>query len=596
MHSVKSDSSRLVDDDPGARGGAGAGSPIGGGSHGTARTWLLSILFAAVLARAYAVPDRYYFNDTDEAAYLMGGTNVLEGLPPLYHYAFAGPETWVGLVYAAGLSARYYFLPTTEELQVPRAVRPFVAVNHAIFDIYRDLSGLRLTYVVLSMLLSLAAVAAGFKYGQRRGGVAGAVLVGGLVALLPVLVAHSAAAKPYSAAWSCVIIAAYLAAESGERSRWWAASAIFLGLAVSSRVEMLGVVPVFILCEIWPRRASMRDFGARTIKYVAILMATLMVVAPWSLTNLMGNLRAIATIRLGPPPGRPPGVGQLLWDVGWVNALGLPIVLLLAAWVLALVHRRRLAAGQWPWLGTAYCVVVLSSIAAQTGYGMRHQGPAFMSLLLILPYAAGLVATKVGFKPTIMVASAALLLAGVETAAAAHAYHASYIPDSATQWVNTHVPPGTIVYLSPTFYDPLPTPEAADAIWDEVSGRQATVRKFNKALLRLNLGRALSPRALSEQIVTTERGLARRFYILGSRAEQVGPRFDLRRYYSSDVFGLRDPVPDYLRTGGVLIWRGDGPPPGLGAAPAMRWTNSAGRGTYIFISPELAEEPLGTGK
>jgi hypothetical protein len=219
-----------------------------------------------------------------------------------------------------------------------------------------------------------------------------------------------------------------------------------------------------------------------------------------------------------------------------------------------------------------------------------------MSLLLVLPYAVGLVATQVGIKPTIVVASVALLLAGSETVAATHAYHASYIPDSATQWVNTHVPPGAIVYLSPTFRDPLPTPESADAIWDEVSGRQATTRKFDKALLRFNLGRALPPRALSEQIVTTERGYARRFYILGSRPEQVGPRFDLRRYYSSDVFGLQDPVPEYLRTGGVLIWRGDGPPPGLGAAPAMKWTNAAGRGTYIFISSELAEEPLGNGR
>jgi hypothetical protein len=135
-------------------------------------------------------------------------------------------------------------------------------------------------------------------------------------------------------------------------------------------------------------------------------------------------------------------------------------------------------------------------------------------------------------------------------------YRASYAPDNATAWVNAHVPAGTILYMNRTYRDPLPTPTSANAIWDEVMSRDAPRRKFESGLARMNLGEVSMPPALSEQSMATERGNARHYYILGSRAERVGPRYDLRRYHSSAVFGIpsgQSPLPAFLETGGVMI-------------------------------------------
>lgn len=94
------------------------------------------------------------------------------------------------------------------------------------------------------------------------------------------------------------------------------------------------------------------------------------------------------------------------------------------------------------------------------------------------------------------------------------------------------------------------------------------------------------PPALSEQTMATERGTARHYYILGSRAEHVGPRYDLRRYHDSAVLGIPagSPLPAFLKTGGVMIWRGDKPLDGAGA-PVKQWTNSTGAGAYVYVRP-----------
>ena len=113
-------------------------------------------------------------------------------------------------------SRRYFAFPTAEERQVPAQVRPYTAINHALFDTYHDMSSLRRVYVALAMLLSLVAVAAGFGLGRRWGGLAGAVLLGGLTACVPLLVLYAASSHPYSAAWSFAVIAMYFAA-SGRR-------------------------------------------------------------------------------------------------------------------------------------------------------------------------------------------------------------------------------------------------------------------------------------------------------------------------------------------------------------------------------------------
>ncbi len=123
-------------------------------------------------------------------------------------------------------------------------------------------------------------------------------------------------------------------------------------------------------------------------------------------------------------------------------------------------------------------------------------------------------------------------------------------------------------------------------MWDEIISRAAADRKFEAGLARFGISGGELPRALSDQNMVVERANVRRWFILGSRAQLAGPRFDLRRYQNSATFGVQDPVPAFLKTGGLLLWRGSGPAMGL-SNPVKTWTNAAGNGTYLYCSPEL---------
>lgn len=555
---------------------------------------LVGLLILATILRIMILPSRAEETDGDEFYYLQGGALVLEGLPSGMHYTFAGPEIWFAWAYTGGLAARYLVWPTQEERAVPLEIRPYVAVNHATFDVYHDISLLKISYIVFAGIVGLFGVAAAFGYGRRRGGLTGGVLLGIMAASLPVLVEHAGLAKPYSLGWSCVLIAAYFAATAETKPVRRTTSAIFLGLAVASRVELLGLLPVIVLLEIWPNRASLWRFAVEILRYGLTTAVCVIVAAPWSVTNLLGNLRAIATIRVAKTTLINPTITGTLTDLMWSNALGIAILIFFFAIGLAIWKRKDAGLARWPWLAALLALLLLSSCFRPTGYGLRHQGPAFMSLLLLLPASIGLIA-KYHQRAAWVLVTLSLALCSFRAVIAIRDRHAMWIPDQATQWVETHVPPGTTVYLSPSIHDPLPTPESANAIWDELSSRQAAFRKFEAGIKRLQIAGATSdimPPALSEQTVTTERSSARRFYVLGSRSAFIGPRFNIIRYRASAVFGVQDPVSEFKRTGGVLIWRSDQPDetsaPGLDQEPAIKWTNPAGRGTYVYVSPDIA--------
>lgn len=545
--------------------------------------WLLVILLIGAGIRLWLIPSPTELRDVDEYYYLIGGPQVWEGLPPAYHYAFAGPETWVGWIYAACLTGRYVAFPTAEESAVPPQIRTLVATNHALWDMYFDLTPLRLLYIGISIAVGLIAIASAFKYGVRRGGVAGGVLLAAMVSLLPVLVEFSGMARPYSFAWSCVFIAIACLSRFRDGSRWMWLSGICMGLAVASRVEMVAVLPMLVLLELWPGSVSWKAFLKRSAAYVGLVVLTTMVVAPWCWTNLLGNLRAIATIRLAPPNAEASRF-QIILDFAWTNAMGLPIVFLVLASIFAAVRPGAARATQWTWPAAVVGLLLGSTFLSSTGFGLRHQGPAFLSVLLMMPLAIGLLAEVFDRRVTwsLVISTAAIAL--YQSIVLVIATKANYVPDDATAWVNQHLSAGSTLYLSPSWNDPLPTPASADVMWDEVMSRDAVRLKYAQGATRLNLVSSGPPRGLSEQLVMTERATARRFYILGGRSEFVGPRFNVRRYYSSPIFGLQDPVPEYSRTGGAIIWRGMGPPPGLSEMPAMKWVDANGHGTYVYMS------------
>ncbi len=123
------------------------------------------------------------------------------------------------------------------------------AVEHALFDIYRNMIHLRLVVMILINFLSLLGIWAGFETGYYRAKLPGAILTGGLMAFLPLFVSYAGMARPYAMAWSFGVIGHYYAVTQVGHRRLLG-SAIFMGLAVSSRIDMLVFAPL-ILWEFW---------------------------------------------------------------------------------------------------------------------------------------------------------------------------------------------------------------------------------------------------------------------------------------------------------------------------------------------------------
>lgn len=557
------------------------------------------VLIVAALLRVSAFPCRYDFRDGDELGYLQGGLQLIEGLPPPLHYAPGAPEAWLGWLHAGLLSCRYMVVPTAEEREAVLQVRPFTAINHALFDLYRDMSGMRIEFIVLSMVVSLLAVAAGFCLGLRWAGLGGAILLGGLMAFVPMLIEHSALAKPYSLAWSLSMIALYFAARTDRRSRL--VSAVIMGLAIASRIEMVSLLPLACIL-LWTSRTSFAGYLRTTGGYLAAAIVTAQLAAPWLLTNLVGNLRAIVTVRFGRPTGPEITWREILWMVAWGQGIGVVAVMVLVAATVVLVRRRAAegaegrtssaacGTGDTPngagwWVIIAYSCLMFATVFQNTGYGLRHHGPAIMALLVAAPLTLSPL-TRIWPRAVWYVVGLAVALPLCQSSRWIWAYRHSARPEDATAWIESHVPAGTVVYTSSTFHDLLPTPQSADADWNEVAGGDAAARKFKSGLARFGLKATAMPRALSEQLMMTERGAPRRSYILGSRSALAGPRYVVRRFFNSAVFGLQDPLPEFARTGGVLVWRGAGPAREL-PDPFETWTDASGEGTYIYVSSDL---------
>jgi hypothetical protein len=95
---------------------------------------------------------------------------------------------------------------------------------------------------------------------------------------------------------------------------------------------------------------------------------------------------------------------------------------------------------------------------------------------------------------------------------------------------------------------------------------------------------------LSEENMIVERVERRGWYILGSRASLPDPRYDIHLYGQSLVFTASDPLPEFSKTGGVLIWHG-GPLAALGE-PLAKWLRPDGQGTFVYCSPDARSRIL----
>ena len=129
---------------------------------------VLCVLGAAALRMA-AFPARYVVRDIDEPTYLRSGLLLFEGIAPGNSAAPAGPQLWAEWAYAAVRSLQNLAAPNPQERAAPLQVRPFLAIDRALFDTYHDLSELHRVMLVIIVLLSLWATCSAYRLGVHRG-------------------------------------------------------------------------------------------------------------------------------------------------------------------------------------------------------------------------------------------------------------------------------------------------------------------------------------------------------------------------------------------------------------------------------------------
>src|SRR6185437_8893703 len=133
---------------------------------------------------------------------------------------------------------------------------PPAALQSTLFDLYADLSGLRLAAVILTILLTLAAIVAACRLGRALGGTAGEIMAGLMAASLPIFVEMSTETRPYAWAWAFALMA-LAAAAAGKPGKRTVSAGILLGLAAGSHIDMLRVVPLVALLQ-WRRAETGR--------------------------------------------------------------------------------------------------------------------------------------------------------------------------------------------------------------------------------------------------------------------------------------------------------------------------------------------------
>ena len=554
-------------------------------SRGRRASWavFVLVLIVATALRWFDFPARYEIRDVDETGYLGGGLQLIEGLTPGYKAAPAGPQFWIEWAYVATDALHHLISPTPRVRSLPLAVRPFTALDDALFDAYHDLSRMHRFVVGVNVVISLLGCAAAVSLGTLYADCIGGLLIGGLFATWPLLVSYSEQSRPYAAGWAFAMIGLQFAAGGvfkSRRARLWG-MAIFLGLAIGSRIDMLAILPVA-----WWIYLDRNSRGGRIIRLAAVSFlagAVACFVAPWLMTSLAGNLRTIATVRFAATPA-----GRVPWSITLLDYLGpqgAATATLIAVIAVCIQPGRR-----WIWTALlALCwAAVFASLLKDRGFGVHQHAEVFLTLLVLL--AATLPAFLLRWPRfgLLSVLLATLVPMGASVFSIWRG-RLAYAQDDSVHWIEQHVPAETVVYVNNWMMPSLlPTPQSSRLLWTEVTDDDAWRKKFQSGLERFGLKDSELPRALSEENLAQERGNRRSWFILGGHTNLPNPRYDVRLVNASPIFGVRDLSAALREKGGVVIWRtcDVAPPPELGA-PLAQWLNRAGVGVSIFCTPEV---------
>jgi len=251
------------------------------------------VVFAALL-RLWIFPSSDELRDPDEIGYVTGGLVAWEGILPGWRSVPAGPQTWMGWVYVGARSA-YELMSLARAHTAPTVLMPFMAVDRALFRTYEDLGGLRELMLWTSFLVSLCGVYGGYRIGARYGGATGGLLVGGLVATLPIYAEFTGISKSCSDAWMLGILAIACAATIQGTRRFWA-SGILLGLAIASRIDMVLVGPL-ILWMLWDNQNT-EGLWKSALRLAVVSTVRAILAAPWAVLGFVGLLRTIGMARV----------------------------------------------------------------------------------------------------------------------------------------------------------------------------------------------------------------------------------------------------------------------------------------------------------
>ena len=535
----------------------------------------MAVFALTLVLRSMVFPDGHAPPATDEFGYLGDGLLLLEGVTPAYKFAPSGPLTWFTAL-IGGLDTLRLLLVGDPALNgVPGLLKPGVALDAVLFKHYADLATLRvLTVAMIVALFSYTAFTVA-RWGAVIGGAAGAIVAGGLLAGMPILIEFSTETRPYAVAWSLALLA--LVAAGGDGQRRIAGAGVLIGLAVGTRIEMVMLGPLVLLLQ-WRAaggRPPWRDFAVT----IATAALAFLVVAPWYLPHLVGNLRLILSIRLLDSQA----AAEPAWKVFLREGLALPLLLTLAGLAVCAMRRR------WPEALAGLWLLLLTAIAFRPSvWGLHHDGALVVATISLSPLAIHALGEllRPARRGAIALTVATLVIAPTIVLGVRYAWelHQRRAADESIAWIEHNVAAGSTVFVVFDRIDvPLPTADAAERIWQNVAQPDAWRDKLRFGLDRFGLDKGVAPRALSEELMYQERGLLRRFYILGAPYRPDRPRYDLWIVPYSKVFGVRlaDAVRRVCADGGTLLFTGE--PIAALPAPAASWPHPDGFGTKIYV-------------